>query len=105
MRDYSDFTSPLPHPGEMIREDLLPQYHLSAGTLAKAMGVERTRIENLVRERTRISADTALRLAKVFNTTPDLWLNMQAARDLSLAALEHRTEIAALKPIQAPEAA
>jgi antitoxin HigA-1 len=105
MRDYTNFVSPLPHPGGLLREDYLPQYELTPGALAKAMGVERTRVENLVREKTSISSDTALRLGKVFNTSADYWLNMQVQHDLSKAALEHRDEIAALKPLPVPDAA
>ena len=54
--DYTTFDAPLPHPGETLREDFLPQYGLTAGSLAKAMGLkDRTRIERLVREQQPIS--------------------------------------------------
>lgn len=99
--DFSGFASPLPHPGELLREDYLPEYHLTPGRLAKAMGLkDRTRIERIVREQQPITADTALRLAKVFGTTPQLWINLQTAHDLSKTAIEHREEFAALVPIQ-----
>ncbi|HEY5412772.1 MAG TPA: HigA family addiction module antitoxin [Caulobacteraceae bacterium] len=82
IRDYSDFASPLPHPGEHLREDYLPAYRLTAGALAKAMGLkDRARVERLVREQQPVTADTALRLGKVFGTSADLWLNMQAQHD------------------------
>ena len=106
IRDYSEFEVPLPHPGEHLREDYLPAYGLTAGMLAKAMGLpDRTRVERLIRERQPVTADTALRLGKVFGTSPDLWLNMQAQHDLSKAALEGREQLAALQRLEAPAAA
>ena len=69
--DFADFISPTPHPGEHLREEFLPGYHLTAGALAKAMGLkDRTRIERLIREPQPVTADTALRLARMFGTTP-----------------------------------
>ncbi|WP_308206218.1 HigA family addiction module antitoxin [Aliihoeflea aestuarii] len=56
------------HPGEILREDFLVEYELSAGALAKALHVPRDRIEKLVREARTITADTAARLAKYFGT-------------------------------------
>lgn len=99
--DYADFAKPLPHPGELLREDYLPQYGLSAGALARAMGLkDRTRIERLVREQQPITADTALRLARVFSTSADYWINLQTAHDLSAAAIGSRDELKAIKPIE-----
>jgi addiction module HigA family antidote len=100
--DFTDFASPTPHPGEHLREDFLPAYHLTAGGLAKAMGLkDRTRVERLVRERQPITADTALRLAKVFGTTPQFWINLQTDHDLSKAAIAARDELASIKPLAA----
>ncbi len=102
-RDYSGFESPLPHPGETLREDFLPAYDLTPGKLAKAMGLgDRTRIERIVRGLQPITADTALRLGKVFGTSPDLWLNMQSQHDLSRAAIETAEQLAGISPLQAP---
>jgi len=96
------FTTPLPHPGEHLREDFLPDYGLTAGALARAMGLkDRTRIERLVREQQPVTPDTALRLAKVFGTTPQFWLNLQNGYDLSRAAIASRDELAAIQPVQA----
>jgi addiction module HigA family antidote len=101
-RDYSKCVSPLPHPGEHLREDFLPDYGLTAGSLAKAMGLrDRTWIERLVREAQPISPDTALRLAKVFGTTADFWMNLQAQHDLSAAAIKSRRALKAIKPLEA----
>lgn len=98
--DYTDFTTPTPHPGEHLREDFLPGYQLTAGGLARAMGLrDRARIERIVREKQAITADTALRLARVFGTTPEFWINLQVAHDLSRAAINARDDLAAIKPL------
>jgi antitoxin HigA-1 len=100
--DFADFVSPTPHPGEHLREEFLPGYHLTAGSLAKAMGLkDRTRVERLVREQQPITADTALRLGRVFGTTAQFWINLQTDHDLSKAAIAARDELAAIKPLVA----
>lgn len=102
MTDYRSFSAPAPHPGEHLREDYMPAYKLTAGALARAMGLTgRQRIERLVREQQNVTADTALRLSIVFGTTPDFWLNLQAAHDLSVAAIENRDALAAIQPVAA----
>jgi addiction module HigA family antidote len=102
VRDYSTFKTPLPHPGEHLREDYLPQYGLTAGKLARAMGLkDRTRIERIIREQQPITADTALMLGKVFGTSADMWIGLQTAHDLSKAALEASEELATIKPLVA----
>lgn len=100
--DYTAFDTPLPHPGEHLREDFLPEYGLTAGALAKAMGLkDRTRIERLIREKQAITPDTALRLGRVFGTTPDFWMNLQAQHDLCMAAIAARDELAAIRRVGA----
>lgn len=76
------------HPGEFLREDFLVPMGLSANALALALRVPVTRISEIVRERRGITADTALRLARYFGTTPDFWMKMQMAYDLALASRE-----------------
>ena len=73
------------HPGEVLDELYLKPLDMSAIALAKRLHVPRTRIERLVRCQTGISADTALRLARFFGTTPEYWLNMQRAWELARA--------------------
>lgn len=91
--DFSTCAEPLPHPGEHLREDFLPDYGLTPGKLAKAMGLkDRSRVERLVRGEQALTADTALRLARVFSTTPQFWMNLQSAHDLSVAAIKVRGE-------------
>lgn len=97
-----DFVSPAPHPGEHLREDDLPAYRLTPGGLAKAMGLkDRTRIEQLVREKRGVTADTALRLARVFGTSAEFWVNLQVPHDLSKAAIEARDELRAISALEA----
>jgi addiction module HigA family antidote len=82
------------HPGEFLREDFLAPLGLSANALAIALRVPVTRISEIVRERRGITADTALRLARYFGTTPDFWMKMQMSYDLALA---HRNSIARIE--------
>lgn len=81
------------HPGELLREDFLVPLGLSANALAIALRVPVTRISEIVRERRGITADTALRLARYFGTTPDYWMKMQMTYDLAVASRESITRI------------
>ena len=76
------------HPGEVLREDFLQPMKLTAYAVAKAVSVPRTRIERLVRQETPVTADTALRLARYFGTTAQLWQNLQSQYDLEIASLK-----------------
>jgi addiction module HigA family antidote len=82
------------HPGEILREDYLAELDMSANALAKALKVPAPRVNDIVRERRGVSADTALRLARYFDTTPQFWLNLQTAYDLRLAEAESGKKIA-----------
>ena len=73
------------HPGEFLREDFLKPLSLSVNALALALRVPATRISEIVNERRGITTDTALRLGLYFGTTPDFWINMQAAYELAVA--------------------
>jgi len=84
------------HPGEVLREEFMKPLGLSANGLALALRVPATRIGAIIREdRPRaVSADTALRLARYFGTTPAFWLNLQTAHDLSTAEAQVGARIA-----------
>lgn len=97
----SDVLPPI-HPGEMLRELYLTPLGMSAGALAKRLHVPRTRIERVVNETTPITPDTALRLAKLFQTTPQYWMHMQTSYDLKI---EGKAKAAELADIDALEAA
>jgi len=82
------------HPGEILREDYLAELGMSANALAKALKVPAPRINDIVRGRRGVSADTALRLARYFDTTPQFWLNLQIAYDLRIAQAQVGRKIA-----------
>lgn len=86
------------HPGEVLREEFLSPLSLTPYALAKALHIPRTRIERIVREETPVTTDTALRLARYFGTTPDLWLNLQRAYDVKIEGEAKKAEIEAIKP-------
>ena len=73
---------PPKHPGEMLRQDFLPDFGLTTTNLAQAIGVSRQSINELLRERRSVSPAMALRLAKLFDNSPEFWLNAQRAVDL-----------------------
>ena len=72
------------HPGEILREEFMTPHGLSQNALARALGVPPRRINEIVLEKRGITADTALRLARFFNTTAELWTGLQADYDLRL---------------------
>lgn len=72
-------------PGEMLKEEFLTEYGLSQNQLAQAVGISPNRIAEIVNNRRRITADTALRLGLYFGNSPEFWLNLQTHYDLKLA--------------------
>lgn len=82
------------HPGEILREEFMAPLGLSANALARAIHVTPARINDIVRGRRGITGDTALRLARYFNTTPQFWLNLHMAFELRQAELQTGEEIA-----------
>ena len=81
------------HPGEILREDFLKPLDLSMNKLAIDLHVPVTRIAEIVHERRGVTPDTALRLARYFNTSARFWINLQAAYDLEVAQDESSQEI------------
>jgi addiction module HigA family antidote len=79
-------------PGEMLKEEFLIEYGLSQNQLAKAIGISPNRIAEIVNNRRRITADTALRLGLYFGNSPEFWMNLQAHYDLKLAKRNLRPE-------------
>jgi addiction module HigA family antidote len=86
------------HPGEILREEFLAPLRLSPYAVARACGVPRTRIERLAREETSVTADTALRLARYFGTTPAFWMGIQAQHDLERAEDEGAKDLRRIAP-------
>jgi antitoxin HigA-1 len=74
-----------PHPGETLKEEYLVPLGMSVSALAKELGIGAARLNEIVLGRRGVSADTALRLARYFGTTPDFWLNLQTFYELRMA--------------------
>lgn len=89
------------HPGAMLREDFLPEYHLTVSGFAKALRVSRQTVNELLRERRAVSPEMALRLSRLFGNSPEFWLNAQRALDLWEAARSIRGKINHISPLTA----
>jgi addiction module HigA family antidote len=98
-------TNPPIHPGEILRTEFMEPLGLSAGKVAKAIGVPRTRIERLAQERTALTADTAIRLGRYFGTGSGFWLTLNGSYELSLAQLDAAriAEVNAITPLPRPD--
>ena len=90
------------HPGEVLYEDFLMPLNLSANALARALHVPATRIHDIINERRAMSADMAIRLARFFSTSSELWMNLQVSHDLRKARIESGECIARdVRPLKA----
>ena len=87
------------HPGEVLKVLYLAPLEMGPIAFARRLGVPRTRIERLIKGTTGITPDTALRLARVFNTTPAYWVNLQTNFDIARAARE--TDLSHIVPYAA----
>ncbi len=87
------------HPGEMLREDFLPDYGLTVSGLADVLGVSRQTVNELLRERRAVSPEMALRLSRLFGNSAEFWLNAQRAVDLWDAAQAIGTDVERIKPL------
>ena len=87
------------HPGEILREEFMLPLGLTGYALGRALGVPRTRIERLAHEQRPVTPDTAIRLGRYFDTSPDFWMNLQTAYDLTVAEdAADRSAIQAIRP-------
>ena len=91
------------HPGEIVREDVLPSTGLSVTAAAKALGVSRQMLHEILAERKPLSAVMCLRLSRLFGSSPELWMRLQAAYDLKKAeqnkkVMERVARIVPVKP-------
>ena len=84
---------PAPHPGETIREDVLEPLGMSVNQLAKALDITATRLNEIVRGRRGITADTALRLARYLGTSAEFWLGLQLEYDLRTTRQSRQQDI------------
>jgi addiction module HigA family antidote len=83
----------------MLREDFLPDYGLTASSLAEAVGVSRQSINERLRERRSVSPEMAIRLARLFGNSPEFWLNAQRAVDLWDAGQAIQDDVARIGPL------
>ena len=88
------------HPGEILEIDFLEPLGLTAYALAKAIGVDQTRISQLTKAKRSITADTAIRLSKFFKMSAEFWLNAQSRYDL-MEEMEHIEDYKAIEPFEA----
>ena len=88
------------HPGEALREDIMPSAGISQTELAKALGVSRLTISEIVLEKRAVTPDIAIRLAKYFGTSPDLWIGLQKDVDLWDAMQTNRKSYSSIKPLK-----
>jgi addiction module HigA family antidote len=84
------------HPGEVLREEFMKPLGLSSYRLAKELHIPIPRVNEIVREQRSITADTALRLARFFGTSPQVWMNLQTEYDLRQA--QKKVGVAKIKP-------
>ena len=92
------------HPGEILMEDFLKEMGITQHKLAVSIGVPPRRINEIVHGKRAVTADTALRLAKFFEMSPQFWLGLQAQYDLDVAEDRIRSEIERIQPVQAVSA-
>src|SRR5580658_8218913 len=97
---------PLVHPGEILREDILPEVGLTVTAAAKALGVSRQMLHDILAAKRPISAAMCLRIARLFGSSPEFWMRLQAVYDLKKAAadrklMERVRRIVPVKPIAA----
>jgi antitoxin HigA-1 len=88
------------HPGEILREDFMPDYGLTVSGLAESLGVSRQTVNELVRERRALSPEMALRLSGLFGNSPEFWLNLQRAVDLWDARVVLKEDIQRIKQLR-----
>ncbi len=91
------------HPGEILKEEFLIPFHISAYKLAKETKIPPTRVSQILKGRRSITADTALRFSKYFGTTPDFWLGLQIEYDLREEISHKYKEINTIKTIESSQ--
>ncbi len=92
---------PPTHPGEMLREDFMPDFDLRTSSMAKALGVSRQTINEILRERRSITPSMSLRLSRLFGNSPEFWLNVQHAWDLWDSEQRFKNELEQIQPLNA----
>jgi addiction module HigA family antidote len=90
------------HPGEILREDILPEVGLSVTAASKALGVSRQMLHDILAERRPLSAIMCLKLSRLLGSTPEFWMRLQAEYDLKKAAQNKKVmeQVAQIAPVQ-----
>src|SRR5690242_5583619 len=87
------------HPGELLREEILPHLEMTQGRLADLVNVSRQTINDIVTEKRSVTIDMAYRLGKLFNMDPGTWIRMQEAVDVGDTMQTHRRDYEKIEPI------
>jgi antitoxin HigA-1 len=93
-----DSLGPTIHPGEILLEEFLKPLEMTQAAAAKALGMSAVRLNELVRGKRGVTADTALRLAQFFKTSPQFWMHMQAGFDLKAELVRRSAPKLAQRP-------
>ncbi len=88
-----------PHPGEILKEDVLPEMGITVGNFAAHLGISRPHLSKVLNSRASITAEMDLKLSEAFGQPPGLWIRMQAAYDLWQAQQKPRQQVALLKTV------
>ena len=89
------------HPGEILREDIMPALSISKTAMAGALGVSRQTLYDILNERQPVTAEMAVRFGKLFGNGAGFWINLQRAHDLAIA--ERTVDVSGIPTLQAPE--
>ena len=92
---------PPTHPGEVLREDFMPDYGLTTASLADALGVSRQTVNEILRERRSVTPVMALRLSRLFGNSPEFWLSAQNAYDIWYSEQHLKDELTHIHPLDA----
>jgi addiction module HigA family antidote len=93
------------HPGELLRSEILPATGLTRSELARRLGISRSSLNEVINERRAVTPDMAHRLARIFNTSPELWLNLQQAVDVWETYSANRSAYIKIRPLKDKQAA
>ncbi len=89
------------HPGEVLREDVIPALKITQGEFARTLGISRRTVNEILQEKRPITVDTAHRLARALGTSPDVWLGLQQDVDLWDALQANKGEYERIRPLKA----
>jgi len=89
------------HPGEILREDVIPALNITQGEFARTLGVSRRTVNEILQEKRPVTVDTAHRLARALGTSPDVWLGLQQDVDLWDALQANKSEYERIRPLKA----